>query len=53
MKTYGASWLQRCLVTDGGGALILTAAERATHSRPSRSTSSAPGRDTYISDRWQ
>ena len=27
-----------CVVTDGGGALILTSADRAATSRPSRST---------------
>jgi acetyl-CoA acetyltransferase len=44
MIAYPFRILQCCLVTDGGGALILTSADRAKDFRPSRSTSSAPAR---------
>ena len=44
MIAYPFRLLQCCLVTDGGGALILTSADRAKTFRGSRSTSSAPVR---------
>ena len=44
MIAYPFRILQCCLVTDGGGALILTSADRAKDFRPSRSISSAPAR---------
>jgi acetyl-CoA acetyltransferase len=44
MIAYPFRLLQCCLVTDGGGALILVAAERAKDFPQKRSTSSAPAR---------
>jgi acetyl-CoA acetyltransferase len=44
MIAYPFRLLRRCLVADGGGALILVAAERARNFPQSRSTSSAPAK---------